>query len=262
MKNKRQDKNGKMQEKDKDRIRQNKIIIYSIIIFIICIYISTFFAHSIIDRGKIKDSESTNLKNPENHVQGVEDDKTGDNTQNNTTIGNNTSNNTENNVGNNTGNNTNPSEGEIVDNKDRIQILQNGAANWSELKELDIFNNSYFHDEAIIAPGVTGSYSFTVENISEEACIYDITYTEQNIYQINMVYKLKKNGQYIIGNENNWVKYDQLNTQDTTLNAYKKDIYTIEWKWKDADNDTEIGETPGANYKMFIKVDATEKEGV
>lgn len=210
--------------------KQKKIVVYAITIFITYIYIVSLFIHCIIDRGKIKDTASTEIIYPDNNVQGVENEK-----DNNT--------------------------GEIVDNKDRIRILQNGQTNWNELKELDIFNNSYFNDEAIIAPGVYGSYNYTIENVSEKPCIYEIKYVPENKYNVNMLYKLKKNGEYIAGNENTWVTYDKMNIQDAVLMGNSKDIYIIEWIWEDTDNDTQIGETPGADYKMFISVYATEKEG-
>ena len=38
----------------------------------------------------------------------------------------------------------------------------------------------------------------------------------------------------------------------------KNDIYTIEWKWKDSENDTKIGETDGAYYKMNVSVHAEQ----
>lgn len=215
--------------------KQKKIVVYAITIFIIFIYIAALFIHCIIDRGKIKYTNSTEIVYPDNNVQGVED---------------------ENNNGDN-GNN-----GEIVDNKDRIVVMQDGKTDWNELKELDIFNNAFFNDEAIIAPGVHGSYNYTIENISTKTCIYDTTYTLENKYNINMQYKQKRNGQYIAGDENTWVTYDKLDVQKVLLNGNSKDIYTIEWKWIDTDYDTEIGETPGADYKMFISVYATEEEGV
>lgn len=225
-----------------DNKRQNKIIVYAITIFIIFLYIASFFIHSIIDRGKIKDTISTEIDYPDNEVQGEDIDK-GDKDEV---------------EDDNKDEEKDPNSGEIVDNKSRIKVMQNGETEWSELKELNIFNNAYFEDKSIIAPGVTGSYNFTVENISEKPCLYDITYKQENPYNINMVYKLKRNGEYISGNEKTWVSYEQLSTENTRLNGVSKDLYTVEWKWEDAENDTEIGKTEGANYKMFIDVYASQ----
>lgn len=225
-------------KRKKDNKNEKKVIIYLIIIAIILIYFALFFIHYIVDKGKIKDTISTEIQYPDNTVQGEHDDKPGQ------------------------GDNQN----NIVDNSDRFKVVQptkdeNGNIidkEWNELKELDIFKNSYFHDESIIAPGVKGSYNFTVENESENDFNYNVTFTEENKYNINMVYKLKVNGEYVVGDANNWVKYDQLNRAEILLKARNIDLYTIEWKWEDAENDTQIGQTEGAYYKMFIKVVATQ----
>lgn len=246
-----------------DNKRENKIIIYIIIISIILIYIALLFVHSIIDRGKLKNTVSAGVNYPGGEIQGEE-------TNNNNNKGN-TQGDNQNNTPNNNQTGTNGDDknqdgkteepGDVVDNHDRFRVLQ-GNKEWSELKELDIFNNSYFKDESIIAPGISGKYSFTVENTRSKTCIYDMSFTEENIYNINMLYKLKLNGKYINGDENNWVKYSELSKTNLTIESQKTDVYTIEWKWQDNDNDTEIGETDGAYYKMHIKVVATEKDGV
>ena len=148
----------------------------------------------------------------------------------------------------------------VVDNSARFKLKQ-GETEFSELKELDIFKNKYFENESIIAPGVNGSYSFTVENESENEFNYDIEFIEENQYEINMVFKLRINGEYVIGNEKNWVKGGKLVRNEMLLKAKAKDIYTIEWKWEDTDKDTEIGEyggPGGAYYKIKVKAMAEQ----
>ena len=146
----------------------------------------------------------------------------------------------------------------VVDNKDRFKIYDDNGNDWKDVKELDIFKNSYFNDKSIIAPGVSGTYSFTVENLTDNVMTYDIDFLEENPYMVNMVYKLKINGTYVEGNDSNWVDYNQLSKTGLLINGKTRDVYTIEWKWQDADNDTEVGETSGAYYKMYIRVDATQ----
>ena len=213
---------------------EKKIIIYLITIAIILIYIALFFINYIIDKGKIKDTVSTTIPSPDNTVMGEEDDD--------------------------------DDEDIIIDNSDRFRVTQVSKDNqgnetttdWNELKELDIFNNKYFEDKSIIAPGVSGSYSFTVENESTSKFLYNIDFTDENKYDINMVFKLKVDGKYVAGNEKTWVKSNQLNMVEIPLNTYEIHVYTVEWKWEDAENDTQIGETDGAYYKMFIDVLATQ----
>lgn len=205
---------------------EKKVITYLIIISLILIYISFFFIHNIIDRGRIQNNASTTIPQPDNDVQGETIDK----------------------------------ENIIVDNSDRFKIKQ-GETEFNEIKELDIFNNNHFEDKSIIAPGVEGDYSFTVENESESKFNYDITFTEENPYNVNMVYKVKVNGEYVLGNENNWVKGANLSRKDLFLNARTNDIYTIEWRWEDTDYDTEIGVLGGpggAYYKMYINIVAEQ----
>ena len=148
----------------------------------------------------------------------------------------------------------------VVDNSARFKIKQ-GEVEFNELKELDIFKNKYFEDRSIIAPGVHGDYSFTVENESESVFRYNIAFAEENPYKINMVFKLKVNGEYVVGNEKNWVQGGNFFRTELILNAKSKDIYTVEWKWEDTDHDTEIGEQGGpggAYYKMNVKAMAEQ----
>lgn len=224
-------------EKNIDNKNEKKIIIYLLIISLILIYFSWFFIHNIVDRGRLQDTASGNVTFPGNEVQGDNHDK--DNA---------------NNVDTNKDNN-----GYVVDNSDRIKVVQISTGEpWSDLKELDIFKNSYFEDKSIIAPGVHGEYSFTVENETESRFNYDIKFTENNPYNINMVFKLKINGEYVVGNESTWGKFAELSRTNLYLSSKSNDIYTIEWKWEDAPNDTEVGETEGAYYKAHIEVKATQ----
>lgn len=226
-----------------DNRNEKKIIIYLIIIALILVYFSFFFIHDIVDRGRIEDTASGTITPPDNDVQGETTDKDNQGKPDSS--------------GKDDNDKDSNDDGYIVDNRDRFKVLQ-GQTEWSELKELDIFKNSYFEDKSIIAPGVKGNYSFTVENESDSNFIYNIVFTEENPYAINMVYKVKVNGQYVLGNDNNWVKQGVLSRSNLLLNAQSNDLYTIEWKWEDNYNDTQIGETEGAYYKMYIKVDAEQ----
>lgn len=243
-------------------INEKKIIIYLIILALVLIFYELFFIHNINFRGVIKDTQSIEIEYPQNKGEEnntIDFGSQGNNITNdivhnsitNSNIGNNITNN---NIGN--GQINNP-EGNIVDNKDRFKIMQ-GTESWKDLKSLDIFNNYYFNDYSIISPGVSGEYSFTIENYKATKMKYNLNFIEQNVYNINMVYKLKLNGSYIAGNEQRFVKCNELNKEDLVINANTNDVFTIEWKWQDNNNDTQIGKTESANYRIQIKVDATE----
>lgn len=146
---------------------------------------------------------------------------------------------------------------EIVNNKDRFKITQD-SKEWKDLKSLNIFNNYYFNGNSIIAPNVHGRYNFTVENYKDVKILYNLKFMENNEYNINMVYKLKLNGAYIAGDEQTFVKYIDLNTNDIVINEHTKDVFTLEWKWQDSDNDTQIGKTQEVSYKINIEINASE----
>lgn len=281
-----QDNNECEEYNNKYCLNEKKIIIYLIILSLVLLYYSLFFIHNLNFRGVIKDTQLVEIRYPQNNNEMdnsidinnsqsntianiIEKNNTTNSITNNNITNGNLSNNTNNNIGNensnnnvnnNTGNGeTNNPGGNIVDNKDRFKIMQ-GTESWKDLKSLDIFNNYYFNDNSVIAPGVSGKYSFTVENYRETKMQYNLNFVEQNIYNINMVYKLKLNGSYIAGNEREYVKYKELNKEGLLINANTNDILTIEWKWLDNKNDTQIGKTEGANYRMQITINASELE--
>lgn len=245
-------------------INEKKIIICLIIISLLLIYYSLFFIHDINYRGTIQDKKQVEIEYSQNkdrnNVSTYSNNSKNNNvSKNNNIIYNNSVNNnisSGTNNGANNGETNNPTEN-IVDNKDRFKIMQ-GTKEWKELKSLDIFRNKYFNNNSIIAPGVYGKYSFTVENYRENKVKYNLDFIEENIYNINMVYKLKLNGDYIAGNEEEFVKYEALNKDGLEIEANSNDLFTIEWKWQDDKNDTQIGKTEGANYKLKIKIDAYE----
>lgn len=121
---------------------------------------------------------------------------------------------------------------------------------WSTNTEISIF------DVDKIAPGDSGTYDFVVNNNTERNVNYGINFEENNIAKVNMLYKLKRNEEYIAGDENTWVKYNELNFDSRILNKSYMDKYNIEWKWVPAENDTAAGRTLGAKYGLNINVDA------
>lgn len=238
-------------------IKERKIMIYVIILFIILLYISLFFIHNIIGIGMVRHAQSVEIDYPEKTDENDIDDGSVD--ENNNFYNNKNVAGKDTQVDKNTNSENNVDNDIIVDNSCRFRVLE-GTQEWSNLKELSIFNNSYFQDKSIIAPGVSGNYSFTVENYSDTKIKYNIRFMEENNYNINMVYKLKLNGSYIVGSENQWVKYKDLCKDGLIVNNHTNDLFTIEWKWEDNYNDTIIGETEGADYKLKVQLNAEDYE--
>ncbi len=120
---------------------------------------------------------------------------------------------------------------------------------------LDIFSKSTSHVvNGKIAPGLTNVYEFAVKNNNGYSINYELEMTERNDDYINMQFKLKLNGNYIAGSKDRWVTFEELKSQTKKLKAYKQDNYTLEWKWIEASNDTDIGKDLKANYELKLKI--------
>lgn len=137
-------------------------------------------------------------------------------------------------------NNTDNNDGEII-------------VDWEQTSQLEIFYNEYFNDIKI-APGVNGDYTFDIKNSRGNKIKYNISLSDTNDYNINMKYRLKKGNEYIIGDSNTWVSIDELVYNNQQLDVNDSIDYTLEWIWEDANNDTNVGETVGANYSLTITV--------
>ena len=48
--------------------------------------------------------------------------------------------------------------------------------------------------------------------------------------------------------------FSDLNLNNLTLNMKQTDTYYLEWKWFSSDNDTKIGESINAKYKLKIEI--------
>ena len=55
--------------------------------------------------------------------------------------------------------------------------------------------------------------------------------SEENNHNINMRYRLKLRGKYIIGDSDNWVKAEELQRIGILLANNSYDTYTLDWCW-------------------------------
>lgn len=130
---------------------------------------------------------------------------------------------------------------------------------YTKATSLNIFKHkSYYIVDGLIAPGSENAYQFIIRNNNNFAIIYDLKMTEKNDYNINMKYRLKLNGKYILGDEKHWVNTQELMCNEIVLADNSYNVYTLEWKWFESDNDTEIGTNIEANYQMNIELFASE----
>ena len=216
---------------------EKKILVYLVIITIILIFIAIFFIHNIVDKATINSSQTAAITYPDTDPDDMDYTNDGNNNQNG------------NNNGNNNGNGTTPA---IVEGDARLKIFE-GTKEWSELRELNIFHRTHGHvvDDKI-APGVQDTYTYTVECYGDYSMLYNLVFQEENPLNINMKYKMKYNGRYVAGDENTWVDYDALTQTGLTIKPGTVDVFTLDWRWEDADNDTEIGQTEGAQYILNV----------
>lgn len=124
-------------------------------------------------------------------------------------------------------------------------------------QKLNIFENPFYEFEDKIAPGVSNSYSFIVHNESDMNIEYYIEMYDKCDYDLELKYRLKRNGDYIIGNDDKWVGVDELKTAFHDIKGNSNDKYVLDWKWEYEDNrdeiDTYIGENMRDAYTLNIK---------
>lgn len=128
---------------------------------------------------------------------------------------------------------------------------------WQSTNKLRIFENPVYQMDSIIAPLSTNSYQFIIKNSTIYNVKYNLKFQETNNYDINMKYRLKKNGSYIAGNQNEWVSYEKLNLSINNIKVSEKDTYYLEWKWFEDDNDTAIGSI-NSKYTLSITLAAEQ----
>lgn len=146
-----------------------------------------------------------------------------------------------------------------VEDKEKIGtvFVDDKVGNYLYQERLRIFNNAAYEFQNKIAPGVSNVYHFVVHNSTNEAVSYRLQMYEESEYPINMVYRLKNDNNFVVGNSNKWVSANELNTALKKLNRSTSDNYSLEWKWLYEGND-EADNNAGINmeseYKLNIRV--------
>ncbi|MBR1748430.1 MAG: hypothetical protein IJ743_01395 [Bacilli bacterium] len=120
-------------------------------------------------------------------------------------------------------------------------------------KNLSIFENAAFKYTTKIAPGVSNVYQFVVHNSTDTPMKYSMQMYEDTEYSINLKYRLKRNDVYVIGNDDSWVSASELQTKFSRLDVADSDKYSLDWKWFDSDNDTEIGKNMTSEYHLYVR---------
>lgn len=138
-------------------------------------------------------------------------------------------------------------------------IVQDDETTYSIDTPLRIFTHtSYRVVNDVIAPRSENSYQFVIRNNNNFNIKYNFETQEENNYNINMKYRLKLNGVYVVGNDSEYVTAKELYQYDMILADNNYDVYTLEWKWFESNNDTEIGTNINSNYKLNLKISASQ----
>lgn len=140
---------------------------------------------------------------------------------------------------------------------DGVEVLD-GKTEFSHNTPLNIFTNTtYYVVDDKIAPLTENAYQFVIRNHNDFNIKYSLELNEENKYAINMKYRLKLNGIYVAGNDDKWLTYNELNQYNIGLSANTYDVYTLDWKWFESENDTEVGTNINSNYKLELKITAS-----
>ena len=139
-------------------------------------------------------------------------------------------------------------------------IVKDKAGEWTNIRTLNIFSNPAYQMSNKIAPGVSNVYNFVVYNSTARVLDYKMTMIEENPYQLNMKYRLKRNNQYIAGNATTWVYANEMVIEKDHMATNASDKYALEWKWVDNTNDTTIGKLSNATYTLKTSITFEESD--
>ena len=120
-------------------------------------------------------------------------------------------------------------------------------------ENLRIFDNAAYQYTNKIAPGVSNTYHFVVHNSSDLNLKYYIDMYEDSEYKVNLRYRLKRNNEYIIGDDERWVTAADLKTGFKDIALSTSDSYSLDWKWVYDENDEEdtlAGKNMTSEYKL------------
>lgn len=141
-----------------------------------------------------------------------------------------------------------PKTGESVKPKELIIHQNNGEM---------IYDNWNIFDETI-HPGQQGEYYFKIINEDSKDRIIHLNFSDENIENIPMRYRIKTKEGYVCGDDSYWAKIDNVSLEEITIFANSSETFILEWYWLDDgrhdDEDTYIGLKDSAVYVINIKL--------
>ena len=133
-------------------------------------------------------------------------------------------------------------------------FVDDSNGNYIYQQKLRIFENAAYNFTEKIAPGVSNTYHFVVHNSNKFKVRYYVEMYEDTEYFVNLKYRLKRNNEYVIGDDNNWVTAKDLKTEFSKLNAMSSDSYSLDWKWFYDDNKDDADTLAGSNMESAYKL--------
>ncbi|SHI06913.1 Carboxypeptidase regulatory-like domain-containing protein [Sporobacter termitidis DSM 10068] len=117
-----------------------------------------------------------------------------------------------------------------------------------------------------LAPGMKGSYRFTVDNAANAfpvRCLVDFIAddTLPEGHKLPLRFRLRANGKYVAGGDNTWLSPGALGRVET-LRGGSAVTYTLEWYWPESSGDNALaayGGIPGYSYTLTIRVSAEKQ---
>lgn len=100
---------------------------------------------------------------------------------------------------------------------------------WTTETHTDIFH-TFRYDNNLLYPGAGSTYTFRVHNSGEKYDACSIKIEDKNEFKIPLEFKLKRNGEYIIGTETSWHMEPTLDTGLYKLRGTEE--YELEWRWQ------------------------------
>lgn len=143
-----------------------------------------------------------------------------------------------------------------------IVLEDSTGSRWSKLSRLNVFANSKYSGQHIIAPMSHGGYTFTVQNSARFPLQYTLKITDENEAGVPMEYRLKQEGKYLAGSENEWADVSALAEISNELPREWEAVYTLEWRWP-GDNDeadTSIGAAAQEGMEYLLNFDISAEQ--
>lgn len=112
--------------------------------------------------------------------------------------------------------------------------------------------------DKVLYPGRKYTYRFTVINDNDNAVEFTLNFEDINDDEIPMMYRLSSYGGYIHGNDDTWVKAEDIELYKVIIPAHSEITYALHWMWitETDEKDTMIGNN-NANYIIRVFYQST-----